>query len=169
MQYTSSEANKLLKKLNSDLETLLSFERDSSTFLAATGEDPESVRPAYDYKKTCADIDEVSRRIRVIKHAVNVFNATTKVEGFDMTIDEMLVMLPQLSARVRVLDRMRSTLPKLRERTFGSGTNATIDYRYTNYDTEEAARDYERFYALLSKAQSALDLVNNTVTMEIEL
>lgn len=169
MQYTSSEANKLLKKLNSDYQTLLCFERDSRTFLAATGEDPETVRPAYDYKKTCADIDEISRQIRVIKHALNVFNATTVVEGFGMTIDEMLVMLPQLSERVRVLDSMRSTLPKLRERTYGSGTNATIDYRYTNYDTAEAAADYERYYALLSKAQTALDLVNNTVRMEIDL
>lgn len=169
MQYTSSEANKLLKKLNSDYQTLLCFERDSRTFLAATGEDPETVRPAYDYRKTCADIDEISRQIRVIKHALNVFNATTVVEGFGMTIDELLVMLPQLSERVRVLDSMRSTLPKLRERTYGSGTNATIDYRYTNYDTAEAAADYERYYALLSKAQTALDLVNNTVKMEISL
>ena len=169
MKYTSSEANKFLKKLNSDYQALLNFERDSRTFLAATGEDPEDIRPSYDYAKTLADIDEISRQIRTVKHALNVFNSTTVVDGFDMTIDEMLVMLPQLSERVRTLDAMRSALPKMRERTYGSGTGATIDYRYTNYDIAEAAKDYERCYALLSKAQTALDLVNNTVRFDIDI
>ena len=64
---------------------------------------------------------------------------------------------------------MRTTLPKTRERTYGTGTNATIDYRYVNYDIDTVAADYETVYGLLSKAQTALDLVNNTAMMEIEL
>ena len=35
--------------------------------------------------------------IRKLKHALNVFNASNKVPGFEMTVDEMLVYLPQLS------------------------------------------------------------------------
>ncbi len=169
MKYTSAQANKLLKKLNADYQNLLSTERQSCTFLAATGEDIETVRPEYDYAKTQKQIAEVCAKIRKIKHAVNVFNSTTVVEGFDMTVDELLVYMPQLTERVNRLDSMRNAMPKLRERTYGTGTNATIDYRYTNYDREAAERDYEESFALLSKAQNALDLVNNTKTMEIDV
>ena len=169
MKYTSSEANKYLRKLNSDLQTLISAETQSRTFLAATGEDIESVRPAYDYAKTQQDIQALCVKIRRLKHAINVFNTTTVVDGFDMTIDEMLVYMPQLTERVRVLDTMRSTLPKLRERTYGSGTNATIDYRYTNYDHDSVEKDYEKMFSLLSRAQNALDLINNTKTFEVDL
>ncbi len=86
-----------------------------------------------------------------------------------MTIDEILVALPMISERVRTLNSMRSELPKVRERTYGSGVNATIDYRYVNYDIEKVAADYDKEYAMLSAAQSALDLLNNTVTMNINV
>lgn len=167
MEYTSSEANKLLKKLNQDLNTLRIIDRQSSTFLAATGEDVESVRPSYDYKKISMEIQELCEKIRIVKHAINVFNTTTTVPGFDMCIDELLVLLPQLNERVDTLQGMISRLPKERERTFGQGTSATIDYRYINYDLDVVRSDYEANAELLAKAQTALDLVNNTVKMDI--
>ena len=167
MEYTSSEANKLLKKLNQDLNTLRIIERQSSTFLAATGEDAEPVRPSYDYEKSTMEIKELCEKIRVVKHAINVFNTTTIVPGFDITIDELLVFLPQLNERVDTLQGMISRLPKERERTFGQGTNATIDYRYINYDLDVVRKDYEENADLLAKAQTALDLINNTVKMDI--
>lgn len=169
MKYTSSEANKLLRKLNSDYRNLIRNESQSRTFLAATGEDPESVRPLYDYEKTKEELAAFAAKITMVKHALNVFNSTTKVDGFDMTIDEMLVVLPMISERVRTLDSMRSELPKARERTFGSGTNAVIDYRYVNYDIDKAAADYDREYAKLTAMQNALDIVNNTKTMDIDI
>ena len=169
MKYTSSEANKILKKLNSDYRTLTMLETAGMTYLAATGEDPESVRPDYDYEDTKAKLDELTERIRKVKHAINVFNATTQVPGTGMTIDELLVVMPILSERVRVLDGMRSTLPKVRERTYGSGTNSTIDYRYTNYDIEKAAADYTEAADRLARLQTALDLLNNTEKFEIDI
>lgn len=169
MKYTSAEANKLLRKLNSDYNNLIYTEREGCTFLAATGEDIEAVRPAYDYAKTKAELDALAKKIRTVKHALNVFNTTTVVEGFDMTIDEMLVFLPQLSGRVDILNVMGRSLPKMREKTYGSGTNGTIDYRYVNYDLGVVANDYNEAYELLSRAQTALDTVNNTVQFDIDL
>lgn len=168
MKYTSSEANKLLKKLNADYEKIVSTESQSRYFLAAAGENIESVRPKYDFAATQEELKDLAGKIRKVKHAINVFNTTTTVDGFDMTIDEILIYLPQLFLRVSALDQMRKQLPKNRERTYGSGMNATIDYKYTNYDIVEAEKEYAKSYNLLSKAQSALDLVNNTATMEIE-
>jgi len=169
MKYTSSEANKLLRKLNADYKVLRIIESQRMTFLAATGEDPESVRPEYDYENICSRMQALSLKIRALKHAINVFNTTTVVDGFDMTIDEMLVALPLLSERVTTLDSMRNAAPKVRERTYGTGTNATIDYKYVNYDIEKAAKDYEESYALLTKMQTALDIANNTLTMDIDI
>ena len=168
MKLTSSEANKLLKRLNADYQSLTVTEYQSCSFLAATGEHIESVRPEYDFKKTQKEIGAVCAKIRALKHAINVFNSTTVVDGFDMTIDELLVYMPQLSERVSRLDSMRSQLPKLREQTYGTGTNTTIDYRYTNYDQTAAAAEYEKMFELLSKAQHALDLVNNTKVFEVD-
>lgn len=167
MKYTSSEANKLLRKLNADYQNIMSTESQSRSFLAATGEDVESVRPKYDFAATQNELKDITSKIRKVKHAINVFNSTTIVDGFDMTIDEMLVYMPQMTERVNTLNHMRKQLPKNRERTYGNGTNATIDYRYTNYDLDEAEKEFTKCYDLLSKAQSALDLVNNTATMEI--
>ena len=169
MKYTSSEANKLLKKLSHDYNDVLAVEWESKTFLAATGEDPESVRPAYDYRKTQDELQMLSKKIRIVKHAINVFNTTTKVPGFDMTVDEMLVFLPQLSERANTLGSMRKELPKVREKTYGQGTNATIDYRYINYNLEAVKQDYEKVRDLLDKAQTALDTLNNSATFEIDI
>lgn len=55
------------------------------------GEDIESVRPAYDYAKTQARLEELEGAIRRLKHAINCFNTTQVVDGFGITIDEMLV------------------------------------------------------------------------------
>ena len=169
MKYTSSEANKLLRKLNSDLDTLFHIENQSKTFLAATGEDPESVRPEFNYEQTQEEIKELQRKIRTVKHAINMFNTNTIVPGFDMTIDEMLVYLPQMHYRVLTLDEMRNMIPKVRERTYGSGSNATIDYRYINFDREKVKKDYEKAIEEYNRAQLVLDSINNSETFEIDI
>lgn len=167
MKYTSAEANKLLRSLNEEHETLINLEDNGKTFVAATIENIEDVRPEYDYADTRAKLEAVEAKIRKVKHAINVFNSTTAVPGFDMTIDEMLVFIPQLSARKWRLGSMANVLPKNRERS--QGQSGVIDYRYANYDVHTAGVDAKAASDLLSKAQTALDLVNTTKTMEIDI
>ncbi|MBQ2823371.1 MAG: hypothetical protein IJF18_02200 [Oscillospiraceae bacterium] len=170
MKYTSAEAAKLLRKLNDEHSSLLLMEGQSREFLAALGEDPESVRPAYDYAETQKKLEENEEKIRRVKHAVNVFNSTHVIAEFNMTIDEMLVYLPQLTQRAMKLNEMKSRLPKTRERASAYNRNSSvIDYRYANYDIASAAADYEKVTDLLAKAQTALDVINNTETMEIDI
>ena len=64
MLYTSQEANKLLKKLSDEQSSLLTREIVGKEFLAAVGEDLESVRPNYDFRKTQDAIYEVEAKIR---------------------------------------------------------------------------------------------------------
>lgn len=169
MQYTSAEAAKLLRKLNEEHDYLLSMEDQSKEFLVSTLEEPESVRPAYDYAQMQAKLTKLEKDIRTVRHAISTFNLTHEVPGFNMTVDQMLVYLPQLTARRNKLYRMKDRLPKTRERAVGVGNNALIEYNYANYDIAEAEKDYAFCEALLARAQTALDLLNTRETMEIEL
>ena len=166
MKYTSAEANKLLRRLNEEYEMLLQKEEQSKTFLASLGEDPESVRPAYDYSETQNTIDNLEKQIRNIKHRLNIFNTTTVIPEFNITVDEMLVLIPQLNKRKAKLSDMMSKLPKSREENYASRNNI-IDYRYINYDLNTVEEDYKKVTETLSSAQTALDKVNSTLTIEI--
>ena len=166
MKYTSAQANKLLKKLNDEYAALLDKETRSRDFRAAMGEDVESVRPVYDYTETQTRLVELERKIRALKHAINRFNTMQAVDGFDMTIDEMLVYIPQLTKRKSKLLEMKSKLPKERvEKQYGRQSNI-IDYTYTNYDLSLVEADYEKTADELSRAQLALDAVNQRESFE---
>lgn len=60
MKYTSAEAGKLLKKLNDEQSSILLHEQNGREFLAAIGEDLESVRPDYNFGKTQNALDAVN-------------------------------------------------------------------------------------------------------------
>ena len=119
MKLTSAEANKMIRALRDQHRLLLLQEENVVSFIAATTEDIEEVRPSYSYEETAARFEEIERKIRKIKHALNVFNATTVVDGFDMTIDEMLVFLPQASDRLRKLEDMLAKPEKARAMNTG--------------------------------------------------
>ena len=167
MNYTSAEANKLLKKLNDEYAALLDKETRSRDFRAAMGEDVASVRPVYDYAETQARLAALEEKIRRLKHAINCFNMTHFVDGFEMTIDEMLVYIPQLTRRKNKLLEMKSRLPKERiEEQYGRQSNI-IDYRYANYDIAAVEADYDKTVDELSRAQLALDAINGRETFDL--
>ena len=167
MTYTSAQANKLLKKLNDEHAALLDKENRSKDFRAAMGEDVESVRPTYDYADTQKKLAELEQHIRKVKHAINEFNATHIIPDFGMTIDEMLVYIPQLTQRKNKLADMKARLPKQRvDEQYGRQSNI-IDYSYANYDLAAVEADYEKVADELSRAQLALDAVNQRDTFEL--
>ena len=146
MKCTSAEAGKMLRKLMEEKSSIEMREHNGKEFLAAVGEE---------------------RKIRKLKHALNVFNSTTVIPEFDMTIDEMLVYIPQLTAKKNKLSSMKDKLPKVREQN--RMNSSILDYRYLNYDVVEVAAEYEKATDTLAKAQNALDAVNMTMTLDIEL
>ena len=166
---TSAEASKLLKKIMDEKNIALNNERQSSTFNASLAEDIESVRPDYNYEETKKSLESCDEKIRILKHAINCFNTTTLVGDTGMTIDHVLVYIPQLTEMKNRLFDMQSRLPKQRVSVGGIGNNTVIDYLYTNYSVEQAQDDYTKVSDELRNIQTALDVVNTTVKMEFEL
>lgn len=168
MQLTSAQAAKLMRRLKEEKELLDAEEKSSKQFIVAIQEDAEAVRPTYDFNAMQRQFDDVDGRMRRLKHAINVFNTTHTVDGFDMTIDEMLVYLPQLGKRKEMLTQMSKMLPRQRkDRDYSSSNN--IEYVYANFDIAEARKELERVSELYAQAQTALDIVNNRDMLEVDL
>jgi len=168
MQYTSAEAGKLVKKLEERMRLLINTEVKSATFNAASGEDVESLRPKYDFAKTHKEIEELTEKIRTVKHAINEFNVSHTLPGFDdITIDQALICIPQLRQRKDTLKAMIARLPKERVNSFMHGN--IIDYTIINYDLDEVEKAYNEYEEKLSAMQIALDTINATEKMEIDV
>ena len=101
--------------------------------------------------------------------AKDVFNSTHEVPGFGMTVDQLLVYIPQLNQRKAKLRNMAGVLPKARVKGRSAVNSAVIEYTYANYDVEKAKAAADAAAEELARAQTALDKVNNTETMEIDL
>ena len=167
MKITSAEANKLLRKLNDERCALLEKEMQNHIFTAATVENIEDARPAYSYTETRDALEALDAQIRKIKHALNAFNLKQTLPGFDMTIDQALIYIPQLSERKRRLADLRLTPAKQRNTVPRTGN--LIEYTYANFDPAQADADYTAAADELARVQNALDLVNSTVQFEINL
>lgn len=166
---TSAYANKMIKSLEEDKAFWVNKEATSSTYVASINEEP--VVPEYDYTEVAATIAELDGKIAIIKHALNVSNATAKVPVGDreMSIDTILIRMAQLNKRKAVLDQMRRQLPKAREEQAYMSRNAVPEYRYINYDLELVKREYEGVSNTIMEMQMALDKYNQTVQFEVEI
>ena len=67
MKLTSAEANKMIRALKDQYRLLFSQEENVVSFIAATTENVEEVRPSYSYEETAAKYDEIERKIRKIR------------------------------------------------------------------------------------------------------
>ena len=162
---TSAMAAKYLRKLNEEHDALLQKEKKSDTYTVSVQEKIEDVRPEYDYAVVQLQLRELEDRIRKIKHAINQFNLMQVVPEFDMTIDQMLVYIPQLTARK---NRMRSRLPKERVQGGMSRMSGIVEYEYSNYDIKQAEADYAAVSDELARAQNALDAINSSEKFFVE-
>ena len=162
MQITSAQANKMLKQLEDDKDAILKEEQNFKTYHAAVGEDEEALKPEYVFSEVQGQIDRIDREVMELRHALNMFNATTEVGDTGLTIDQVLIRLPQLQDKKSKLRGMRSIPIKARYNI----TGGIIDYVYASYDPEEAQREYETVCEKITTLQLELDKVNTTVTFE---
>ena len=167
---TSAYANKMLKSLEEDKAFWVNKEEASSTYVVANNEEP--VVPEYDYAQVANTIATIDKKIAIIKHALNVANATARVMVGDveMSIDTILIKMAQLNKRKAVLDTMRKRLPKAREEQRAYMSRNTVpEYRYINYDLELIKQEYESVSKAIMEMQMALDRYNQTVQFEVNM
>ena len=167
---TSAYANKMLRSLEEDKAFWANKEATACTYVAAINEEP--VVPEYDYAEVAATIAEIDEKIAIIKHALNVTNATAKVQVGDveMSIDTILIKMAQLNKRKSVLDVMRKQLPKARvEQHAYMSRNAVPEYKFINYDLELIKKEYETVSVKIMEMQMALDKYNQTVQFEVDI
>ena len=167
---TSAYANKLLKRLEEDKAYWRNVEADSYLYTAASDEEP--LIPEYDYSDVAAKIEDIDEKICIIKHAINLANATNVivVNGKEMSIDTVLVRMAQLNKRKYILDDMRKRQFKTRLATsMSSLKKGAAEYRYTNYDIELVKTEYERIDAEIAQMQLQLDKYNQTFEFDVEI
>ena len=125
---TSAYANKMLRSLEEDKAFWVNKEASSSTYVAAVNEEP--VIPEYDYMTVAHTIDEIDRKIITIKHALNLTNATAKVQvgEQEMSIDSILVRMAQLNKRKAVLDA-NNVVRDCQKRPYGSAFSSDLVQR----------------------------------------
>ena len=167
---TSAYANKMLRSLEEDKAFWANKEATACTYVAAINEEP--VVPEYDYAEVAATIAEIDEKIAIIKHALNVTNATAGVQVGDaeMSIDTILIKMAQLNKRKAVLDVMRKQLPKARvEQHAYMSRNAVPEYKFINYDLELIKKEYENVSVKIMEMQMALDKYNQTVLFEVDI
>lgn len=167
---TSAYANKMLKSLEDDKAFWVNKEAASSTYVVANNEEP--VIPEYDYVQVAKTIEEIDRKIAVIKHALNLSNATARimVGETEMSVDTILIRMAQLNKRRYVLDEMRKRLPKAREQAqLYVSRNTVPEYRYINYDLDLVKQEYEDVSKAIMEMQMALDKYNQTEQFEVNI
>lgn len=163
--FTSASANKFIRGMEDEKAHLLAMEKETCTYVLA--QDEEAHPPVYDYGEMRAKIDEIDRQVRLVRHALHRFNMETKLRDSEMTVDEALIAMAQLSAKRRRLDTLRGILPRQREKDrFGT---RLVEYRYANYEVKQAQRDYAAATEAINELQLKIDLCNQTLTFEVEL
>ncbi len=165
--FTSASANKYLRKLSDQKDYLVRREDETSTYVLAMGEQEEP--PIYDYAGTREKIAEIDATVRKLRHELHLFNAHTMLPDSDMTIDEALVVLAQLSGELYRLHSLRTNLPKARVQEGYRSARNIVEYRYANYDIAQAERDYQEVAERISDLQLKIDLVNQTKTFTVNI
>lgn len=162
MKVRNSEAIKIIKGLETELEDLRRKEVLNSTYSYKEGE--TKIMPDYDYEETRKKIKELNARIRKIKHALAVSNSTSYLCNFnEMTIGEGLVYLAQLNKEYSEL----STLASRNKITRRITPNGVLEYTECNYDPEKVKQAQKELYELITALQIDIDRTNLEVFIEI--
>lgn len=167
---TSAYAGKLLRSLEEDKAYWENKEQTSCTYVATVHEEP--IIPEYDYAKVQSIIESIDGKIALIKHALNLANATAKVMVGDtqMSVDTILIKMAQCNRRKAILDVMRKRLPKARkDQLYYNAKNFVPEYEYINYDLDTVRQEYERVSRTVMEMQMALDKYNQTVEFEVDI
>lgn len=162
MKVCHSEIIKKIKELEDKKETLLSQERSRSVYSYVDAS--AKIIPDYNYEKTRSLVDELDDKIRSLRHALAIANVSVKVDDFNVTIGEALVMLAQMQSKYRVLENLANAQQITQRVTY----NGKMEVFECNYNVEKALADCESLRNEIGRLQVAIDRANLTNYIEIK-
>ena len=163
MKVTSAYANKLIRGYREELAALISSEKVTCTTIYGASETP--IETGYDFSSTQAEMDALNDKIAKLRHGINVFNTTTKLEGFDFTVDESLVRMAMLTEKKNRLSRMKG----VRELVRNSVYRSEPEFTKRNYDATLVEAEYRKTSDELVRLQMALDKANMSIEFDVDI
>ena len=162
MKMTIVEANRLAKQFSEEIKRLEAEEANVRVYAHSEGEQP--VIQKYDFRGTQDRITALQGKVTKIRHRVNSFNITSKINGMDMTVDEALIRISFLSNKLKKLADMKGIQAVYRKSTYSS-----VEIVHRNFDLDEVIAEWESVLKELNQLRAALDLTNLTETIEVDI
>lgn len=156
-------ANKMVRRIKSDLDALLHKEAKVSTYSYLSDEDP--LVPEYNFQDTQDKISEYTRQIVALKHAINQFNVSTTIAEIGLTIDGALVRMAILNNEKMRLDRMRNVQDMTRATTM----RGISEYTKRNYEVEDVEKRYCEVCDEIMLIQQGINMANLVRTFEVDI
>lgn len=163
MKMNSDYANKTISNLQSEISSILQAEENGKTYSYGVSENP--VVPDYSFSDTQRKLNELRGKIAALRHAINVFNVTTKIRDFDITVDEALGRMSMLYNDKKRLYAMLQIPEQNRVRAYGS---READIVNRNFNIEEVQAEYNRVSDELLRIQQAINVANLTIDFDVD-
>lgn len=161
MKLCHSEVMKRIKELESKKQKLLNIENKRCRIRYKQEEN--KVVTDYSYAGTRAEVEKLDKEIRRLRYELAKANCTVKVDGFNVTIGEALVMLAQLNSLSDTLEDLADNEQLTRSLSY----NGVVEYTECTYSVEQAAKDLLKTEEKISKLQVAIDRANLTNYIEL--
>ena len=161
---SSDTANKTIKNLQAEVDSLLAAEERDMTYTYGVSETP--CPPVYSFADTQTQLTELRGKIAKLRHAINVFNITTPLPGYEeMTVDEGLGRMSLLHREKQRLYNMLQVPEKTRQRGY---SQREADFVCRNFDIHEVQAAYDIVCQGLMDIQQAINIANLTIQFEVE-
>lgn len=161
MRVCHTVAMKAIKEYEEQKRLLL--ETENRNCITSYKETEKKLTNDYNYAKVRKDVQVIDEKIRKIKAILAYANATVKVDTFDITIGEALVLLAQLQKEKDQVEYLSSRTQLTRRIT----PNGVLEYTECCYDVEKAKADAIDLRNKISNLQIAIDRANLTNYIEI--
>lgn len=163
MKKCNAELMKDLKELQYEIKKLIDAEVEESVVTYTSKE--KKIENGYNYQSTRSKLSNMQKEERKIKSLLAKSNATTKVDGFNMTLAEGLVYLAELNTNKTHLEKLcaRQAITRVEPQNYGSNL---VQYRETRYKLEDAKSDLKKVKKEIAKLQMAIDRTNLTNMIE---
>ena len=163
---SNTEIMKLVRDIESQKEELVNFGNRNSFAKYTLEEKPMADLTPYALVEQTNKIGSLDANIRYLKHLLNLSNATTIVEEFNITLGEALVYMAQISQTVKRFTLLANTDKVVR--TSGNYMSTTPEYTEAKYDIDLAKQMLSTYKSTLSKLQMAIDKTNLTNEIEVK-